>query len=98
MTRPAPTTEAVWRNSRRVTWVWAPISGLLRRAGGGGADPLVGAAAADGRHRGIDIGGARAAGLGEQRCGGPGSAGLAGAAPPPRPRGPRPAAPGGAGG
>src|SRR2546422_11578735 len=80
MTRPAPTTEAVWRNSRRVTWVWAPISGLLRRAVDGGADPLVGAAAADVRHRGVDIGVARAAVLGEQRCGGHDLAGLAVAA------------------
>src|SRR2546426_6164375 len=80
MTRPAPTTEAVWRNSRRVTWVWAPMSRLLRRAVDGGADPLVGAAAADVRHRGIDIGVARAAVLGEQRCGGHDLAGLAVAA------------------
>src|SRR5712691_5753184 len=69
MTRPAPTTEAVWRNSRRVTSVWAPISRLLRRAMDGGADPLVGAAAADVGHRGVDIGVARAAVLGEQRRG-----------------------------
>src|SRR3989442_11737508 len=66
MTRPAPTAEAVWRNARRVTWVWAPISHLLRRAMDGGADPLIGAAAADVRHRGVDIGVARAAVLGEQ--------------------------------
>src|SRR5207245_10280031 len=70
MTRPAPTTEAVWRNSRRVTWVWAPISRLLRRAMDGGADPLVGAAAADVRHGGVDVGVAGAPVLGEQRRGG----------------------------
>src|SRR2546427_13127882 len=70
MTRPAPTTDAVWRNSRRVTWVWAPISRLLRRAMDGGADPLVGAAAADVRHGGVDVGVAGAAVLGEQRRGG----------------------------
>src|SRR5437879_2803224 len=80
MTRPAPTTEAVWRNSRRVTWVWAPISRLLRRAMDGGADALVGAAAADVRHRGVDIGVARAAVLGEQRYRGHDLAGLAVAA------------------
>src|SRR2546422_6822284 len=70
MTRPAPTTEAGWRNSRRVTWVWAPISRLLRRAMDGGADPLVGAAAADVRHGGVDVGVAGAPVLGEQRRGG----------------------------
>src|SRR2546427_11246531 len=70
MKRPAPTTEAVWRNSRRVTWVWAPISRLLCRAMDGGADPLVGAAAADVRHGGVDVGVAGAADLGEQRRGG----------------------------
>src|SRR2546426_754088 len=80
MTRPAPTTEAVWRNSRRVTWVWAPISRLLRRAVDGGADALVGAAAADVRHRGVDIGVAGAAVLGEQRYRGHDLAGLAVAA------------------
>src|SRR2546426_4660006 len=80
MTRPAPTTEAVCRNSRRVTWVWAPISRLLRRAVDGGADALVGAAAADVRHRGVDIGVARAAVLGEQRYRGHDLAGLAVAA------------------
>src|SRR3989442_4927247 len=80
MTRPAPTTEAVWRNSRRVTWVWAPISRLLRRAMDGGADPLIGAAAADVRHRGVDIGVARGAVLGEQRRGGHDLPGLAVAA------------------
>src|SRR5437879_6605469 len=68
MTSPAPTAEAVCRNSRRVTWVWAPISRLLRRAMDRGADALVGAAAADVRHRGVDVGVARAAVLGEQRC------------------------------
>src|SRR2546422_6000027 len=80
MTRPAPTTEAVWRNSRRVTWVWAPISGLLRRAVDGGADPLVGAAAAVFGHRGVDIGVAGVAFLGGRRCGGHDLAGLAVAA------------------
>src|SRR2546422_9004736 len=80
MTRPAPTTEAVWRNSRRVTWVWAPISRLLRRAMDGGADPLVGAAATNVRHGGVDVGVAGAAVLGEQRRGGHDLPGLAVAA------------------
>src|SRR5437879_12882618 len=70
MTRPAPTTDAVWRNARQVTWVWARISRLLRRAVDGGADPLVSAAAADVRHGGFDVGVAGAAVLGEQRRGG----------------------------
>src|SRR5437867_11904474 len=70
MTRPAPTTEAVWRNSRRGTWEWMPISRLLRRAMDGGADPLVGAAATNVRHGGVDVGVAGAAVLGEQRRGG----------------------------
>src|SRR2546422_9500515 len=77
MTRPAPTTEAVWRNSRRVTWVWAPISRLLRRAMDGGADPLVGAAASNVRHGGVDVGVVGAAVLGGQRRGGHDLPGLA---------------------
>src|SRR5437879_12605812 len=80
MTSPAPTAEAVCRNSRRVTWVWAPISRLLRRAMDGGADPLVGAAATNVRHGGVDVGVAGAAVLGEQRRGGHDLPGLAVAA------------------
>src|SRR3989449_6693747 len=45
-TRPAPATVAVSRNSRRVTLVEARMLRLLRRAMDGGADSLVGAAAA----------------------------------------------------
>src|SRR5438132_164939 len=70
MTRPAPATVAVSRNSRRVTLEEARMLRLLRRAMDGGADPLVGAAAADVRHRGVDVGVAGAAVLGEQRRGG----------------------------
>src|SRR2546422_781189 len=42
MTRPAPATAAVSRNSRRVTLEEARMLRLLRRAMDGGADPLIG--------------------------------------------------------
>src|SRR2546427_13173701 len=67
MTRPAPTTEAVCRNSRRVTWV--AMSHPLCRAMDGGADALVGAAAADVGHRRVDVGVAGPRLLRQQRRG-----------------------------
>src|SRR6266704_2746372 len=70
MTRPAPATAAVSRNSRRVTLVEARTLRLLRRAMDGGADSLVGAAAADVRHRGVDVGVRGVRVLRQQRSGG----------------------------
>src|SRR5256886_2614482 len=70
MTRPAPATAAVSRNSRRVTLVEARMLRLLRRAMDGGADSLVGAAAADVRHRGVDVGVRGVRVLRQQRSGG----------------------------
>src|SRR6266516_1771655 len=55
MTRPALAAPAVSRNARRVTCVGVLMSRLLGRAVDGGADPLVSAAAADVRHRGVDV-------------------------------------------
>src|SRR3989449_11368568 len=70
MTRPAPATAAVSRNSRRVTLEEARMLRLLRRAMDGGADPLIGAAAADVRHHGVDVGVRGVRVLRQQRGGG----------------------------
>src|SRR6266540_236672 len=69
--RATTATLAVWRNSRRVTRVadGALMSRSLRRAMDRGADALVGAAAADVRHRRVDVGVRRVRGL-RQQCGG----------------------------
>src|SRR2546421_3225054 len=56
MTRPAPATVAVWRNSRRETSVRELISRPLRGAMDGRPDALVRAAATDVGHRRVDIG------------------------------------------
>src|SRR2546423_12846802 len=70
MTRPAPATVAVWRNSRRVTSGAALMSRSLCGAMDGGADPLVGAAATDIGHRRVDVGVRGMRILREQRRGG----------------------------
>src|SRR5438874_3507421 len=70
MTRPAPATAAVSRNSRRVTSGAALTSRSLRGAMDGGADPLVGAAATDIGHRRVDVGVRGMRILREQRRGG----------------------------
>src|SRR3989441_3249913 len=56
MTRPAPATVAVWRDSRRETSVRELISRSLRGAMDGCPDALVRAAATDVGHRRVDIG------------------------------------------
>src|ERR1051325_431225 len=55
ITSPAPATEAAWRNSRRVTSALAPMARALRHTVNGGADPLIGAAATDVRHGGVEV-------------------------------------------
>src|SRR5712692_3795083 len=56
MTRPAPATLAVCKNSRRVTFVRGVVMlRSLRREMDGGADALIGPAAADVRHGRIDV-------------------------------------------
>src|SRR5213592_2351194 len=55
ITSPAPATEAAWRNSRRVTSALALMSRALRHSVNGGANPLIGAAATDVRHGGVDV-------------------------------------------
>src|SRR3989442_1733656 len=55
MTRPALTAPVVSRNSRRVTLVRVLMSRSLRGAMDRGANALVGPAAADVRHRHVDI-------------------------------------------
>src|SRR5690349_4773621 len=68
MTRPAPATVAVCRNSRLVTSVgWATLRS--RRTMDGGANALIGPAAANVRHGGVDIRVGRMRILGEQRSG-----------------------------
>src|SRR2546422_11561966 len=62
-------TPVVSRNSRRVICT-AVMSRSLGGAMDGGADPLVGAAATDVRHRGVDVGVCRVRILREQRRGG----------------------------
>src|SRR6266480_6415419 len=54
--RPAPATPAASRKSRRVISGAALMSRSLRGAMDGGADALIGAAATDVGHRGVDIG------------------------------------------
>src|SRR6266566_9787810 len=67
MTSPAPAAAVVSRNSRRETLDGALMSGSLRGPVNGRPNALIGAAAANVRHRLIDvsIGGVRL--LGEQR-------------------------------
>src|SRR2546426_9393323 len=69
MTRPAPATLAVSRNSRRLICA-ALMSRSLGGAMDGGADALVGAAATDAGHRRVDVGVRRVRILCEQRRGG----------------------------
>src|SRR5207247_1859805 len=69
MTRPAPATPAVSRNSRRVT-CGALMSRSLRGTMDGGADALIGAAATDVGHRRVDVGVRGMRILREQRRGG----------------------------
>ena len=73
MTRPPVTSAPVRRNSRRVGWMVALTRTSSRLGAGravhGGADPLVGAAAADvAAQGGVDVG-VGGVGLGRQQCG-----------------------------
>src|SRR5881296_275784 len=67
MTSPAPAAPVVSRNSRRVMPADALMSRSLGGAVDGGANPLIGAAAADVGHRGVDIRVARVRILRQQR-------------------------------